>query len=299
MMENVDRRVLAGFCCVDAMTQGSIRDPLAVQAGQLVLRRNRSGIFAVMDAPQLTTYTTEFLVSDPGKWPSPTNFEVTIEDPSMRYLSRRANIAVPQPLPGASTTGGPAPTTTASAAPTTTPAGATPSPTTTASAAPPSPTTTPPAATSQIPPVTTPQNVVLYPTPAAPVGLSWAVIRVSVASNATPPAPLPWAVIQVTGTGITTATGLTNPNGEALLAVPGLGLTLSSSSTGAVTEATTPATVTAWFDPGSLKQPQGWISNPDDILLNLSKPSPPWKTVSQAVALGPGQTVFVALTISL
>ncbi len=147
--------------------------------------------------------------------------------------------------------------------------------------------------------MTTPQSVVLYPTPAVPVAPNWAVIRVSVVSNATPPAPLPWAVIQVASSGNPTATGLTNENGEALLAVPGLGLKLSSSSTGAVTEATTPATVTAVFDPATLGQPKGWVSNPDDILLQLASPSPTWKSASQPVQLGPGQTVFVALTISM
>jgi len=82
-----------------------------------------------------------------------------------------------------------------------------------------------------------------------------------------------------------------------LIAIPGLGLELSSSSTGSVTETTTPATITAWFDPSVLSQPAGWVANPDDILTNLS--SAQWKSASQSVQLGPGQTVYANLTISL
>jgi hypothetical protein len=310
--ENVDRRVLAGFQCVDAMTSGSILAPLSVTSTQLVLLRNASGIFAVMDGPGFRALTSQFLAPAPTSWPPPSSFEITIQDPSFRYLARRASIAAPQPLPTAvapGTTTTAAPTTTAlpttTLAATTTPAATTtvaatttPAATTTVVA-----TTTPAATTTVasgpplIPPVTTPQSVVLYPTPAAPVAPNWAVVRVAVVSNATPPVPLPWAVVQVLGAGNPPATGLTTPNGEALLAVPGLGLKLSSSGTGAVTETTTPATVTAWFDPSVLTQPAGWVPNPDDILWNLSNPL--WKSASQAVQLGPGQTILVALTISV
>lgn len=286
MSENVDRRVLAGFRCVDAITSGSILSPLSVTSTQLVLLRNASGIFAVMDAPGLTSLTNQFLA--PAAWPPPSNYEITIQDPSYRYLARRVNIAAPQPLPAAV-----APGTTTTSQPTTTPL-----PTTTASATTtPAPTTTAAQGPPPLPPVTTPQSIVLYPTPAAPVALNWAVVRVSVVSNATPPAPLPWAIVQVLGAGNPPATGLTNQNGEALLAVPGLGLRLSSNGSGAVTEITTPATVTAWFDPTVLTQPPGWVPNPDDILSNLSNPL--WKSASEAVQLGPGQTILVALTISV
>jgi hypothetical protein len=277
MNENIDRRVLAGFRCIDAITSGSILQPLTVTAAPLVLRRNHSGVFAVMAAPGFTALTTRFLAPAANTWPSPANFEITIEDPTLRYLSRRATISAPQPLPVVPPPVAPL---------VTTPQATTPAPATT-------PQTSPP----PVPPVTTPQTIVLYPTPAAPVAPNWAVIRASVVSSATPPAPLPWAVIQVLGAGNPPSVGLTNQNGEALLAVPGLGLSLSSNTTGAVTETTTSATVTAWFDPSSLGEPKGWVPNPDDILLNLS--SSQWKSASQPVQLGPGQTVFVTLTISM
>jgi hypothetical protein len=242
MNQLVDRRVLAGFRCIDAITSRSVVDPLTVAAPPLTLLRNRSGVFAVMDAPGLRSFTAQFL--PPTNWPAPSAFEVTIKDPSLKYLARRANISAPQPLAS-----------------------------------------------------TAPQPVVLYPTPAAAVSPNWAVIRASVVSNATPARPLPYALIQVQGAGSQPPTGLTNSNGEALLAVPGLGLKLSSSASGAVTEATTAATITAWFDPTTLTRPANWIPNPDDILTNLS--SSQWKSASQSIQLGPGQTVFVTLTISL
>ena len=252
MSQNVDRRVLAGFRCVDAITSRTILQPLTIDADPLALRRNQSGIFAVVDAPGLTALTTQFLAPPAAAWPPSTNFEITIQDPALRYLPRRANIAAPQPLPA-----------------------------------------TPPPKL----PLNMPQSIVLFPTPAATLSPNWAVVRVAVVSGATPPAPLPWAAIQVLITGNPAATGLTNANGEAVLAVPGLGLALSSSGSGSVTETTTPATVTAWFDPSTLKQSPDWIPNPDDILLNLASAS--WKSASQTVQLGPGLTVFVTLTISL
>lgn len=267
MNENVDRRVLAGFRCVDAITGASILQPLSVDGSPLAIRRNTSGIFAVLDAPGLTALTTKFLPPADGSWPLPTNATITIQDPSLRYLPRRAQIAVPQPLPMTAPPGTTAPHTTSLAAP-------------------------PPP-----PPVTTPQDIFLYPTPAAPLAPNWAVVRASVASSSAPPVPLPWAVIQVTMSGSPPVNGVANNRGEALTAVAGLGLQLSASGTGAVTETTTPATVTALFDPATLAQPKGWIPNPDDILLNLS--STKWKTASATVQLAPGQTVFVNLTISM
>ena len=270
MMETIDRRVLAGFRCVDAITGSSILSPLAVTGTPLAIKANRSGVFAVLDGPGLTPLTTQFVPSAPNSWPAPATYEITITDPAMQYLARRAYIAAPQPLPVLT----PPATTAPPAAGTTT-----------------TPQLPPP------PPVTTPQQVVLYPTTAAPLAPNWAVIRVLVTNNATPPAPLPWAVIQVTGAGSPAPAGLTNQNGEALLAVLGLGLKLSSSGTGSVTETTTAATVTAWFDPGSLGQAAGWVPNPDDILWNLSDPQ--WKSASQAVQLGPGQTVNVSIAISM
>ena len=93
------------------------------------------------------------------------------------------------------------------------------------------------------------------------------------------------------------ATGMTDARGEAMLAVPGLGLQVSADSSGAVTETTIPVTIQAWFDPTTLQQSAGWIPNPDDILNNLSSTS--LKTNKLTGALGAGQTLFAAITITV
>ncbi len=71
MSENLDRRVLAGFRCIDAITSRSVLQPLSVTAPQLALRRNHSGIFAVVDAPGFTALTKQFLAPAVSSWPPP------------------------------------------------------------------------------------------------------------------------------------------------------------------------------------------------------------------------------------
>jgi|SRR5271157_335449 len=250
MTENCDRRALAGIQCVDAITTGSILDPLLMSSSQLTLRPNRSGVYVVWDGPGLHASATMFPATP---WPASAPFEIAIQDPSFRYLPRRSKIQVPQPL----------------AAPVT-------------------------------PPQTAnygPQQVTLYPGPAAPVAPNWGVVRASVTSNASPPVPLPWAVLQVLKGTTVMATGLSDPNGEALLAIAGLSLQVSSSAGGPVTEVTVAATVNVWFDPTNLTQPSGWTPNPDDILQALT--SLAWKTTSASIQIGPGLAVYVPLTVSL
>ncbi len=262
-MENCDHRVLGGFQCIDAITNQSIVDPLKISGTQLSLRANRSGVYAIWDAPNLRKYTA---FDPPTPWPNPESPapEITIFDPSLRYLPRRATLQVPQPLP-------------TTAAPPTTP--------------PPFTTTTGTAITYA------PQPITLYRSPAAPVAPNWAVVRASVTSDANPPAPLPYAVLRVMNGASIMATGVADANGEALLAVPGLGLQLSSASGGPVTESTTAATVQVWFDP-TVKQPPGFVPNPDDILQNLTT-NISLKTASASIQFGPGQTVLVPLTVSM
>jgi hypothetical protein len=263
MIENIDHRVLGGLQCVDAITQQSIVSPLKVSSPQLLIRPNLSGVYAVWDGPNMRNLTT-FI--PPSPWPNPAPFEVSIVDPSFFYLPRRGTIQVPQPLP----------------------------------VTPPAPTLPLTASSSQA--ITYgPQQMNLYRGPSASVAPNWAVVRASVTNNAIPPVRLPWAVLQVVQiSGATTtvlATGIADPNGEALLAVPGLGLQVSSSPGGPVTEITTAATVQAWFDPTNLSQPPGWLPDPDLILTNLS--SSAWKTASAPIQFGPGQTVLVPLMVSV
>jgi hypothetical protein len=143
-----------------------------------------------------------------------------------------------------------------------------------------------------------PQQVNLYPSAAAPVGPNWATIYASV-TNAATGQGLAWAMLQVVETSGNTvlATGMSGPNGEALLAVIGLTLQTNSSSSGPVTVSTTAATITAYFDPTTLTQPPGWIPDPDAILNQIS--SSTLKTSSQAVQLSSGQQQSLSFAITV
>jgi hypothetical protein len=141
-----------------------------------------------------------------------------------------------------------------------------------------------------------PQHVLLYPSPSAPVAPNWALVRASVIGN--DGNGLPWAVIQVIkGDNSVAATGMTDARGEALLAVMGLGVQVSTAASGSVTEITIPVTVQAWFDPNVLQQPATWLPNPDDILGDLSNTS--LKTATASGALGAGQVLLTTITISV
>jgi len=250
--ESVDRRVLGAFRCVDAITGNSVMDPLPVSGSQLTLRPNRSGIYVIFNAPGLASLTTQF--DPPGAWPAPSSFEVSIQDPTRRYLPRRAQVRAPQePVSG-----------------------------------------TEPA------PVLSPQTVTLYPAAAAAVGANWAVVHVSVVLAGTnPPHGLPWPVVRVllAADNSVLATGAGDARGEALLAVPGIGVQVNAGGGGAVLQSNIAVVVQAWFDPSALTQPAGWVPNPDDLLSNLAAVG--LKTATQSATLGAGQRIAISLSISV
>lgn len=90
---------------------------------------------------------------------------------------------------------------------------------------------------------------------------------------------------------------MTAPNGEALLAVIGLTVTANTGGGGSVTVSTVEATVTAYFDPGNLTQPSGWIPNPDDILNNLTNPA--LVSSGQLVQLGSGMELSMNFSLNV
>lgn len=256
-IENVDRRILGAFVCIDAITGNSVVPAIPVIAAQWTVTPNHSGIYVIFDGPGFDKLTGEFIPS--GSWPTtPTPFEVSLQDPSLRYLPRRANVNAPLAVP----------------------------------AYPPIP--APPTG------VFAPQQVPVYPSPAAVIGSNWAAIHVSVvAEGTTPPQGLPWAVVQVVQSSDDTvlATSQTDANGEALLAVVGLTVQANTGGTGPVTVSTVAAKVTAYFDPTTLTQPAGWIPNPDDILTNLTNPA--LKSSSQTVELSSGLESAMTFAITV
>lgn len=261
MNENVDRRILGAFVCIDAITGSSIVPPMRVTAPGWRVTPNRSGSYVIFDGPALFKVpdqdpTDEFIPDD--KWPGPITFEVTLQDPNRRYLPRRVNVQAPLAVP-----------------------------------------TAPPAITA-LSGVFAPQNVTMYPSPAGVIGPNWATIHASVVkSGTTSPQGLPWAVLRVVRNSDSKvlATAQTDFNGEALIAVVGLTVQANAEGGGPVTIATTAATITAYFDPSVLNQPSGWTPNPDDILSNLSNAS--FKSTSNAVQLGPGQESSLSFEITV
>jgi len=278
MKESVDRRILGAFQCVDAITGSALIDAIPVTMQQStvisqpwVVKANRSGVYVIFDGPNFSKVTQEF---SPTDWPTGdeiVKFEITLTDPSGRYLPRRAKVRAPQDLP----------------------------------AIPPalSGSSTNPAALAALRDVNTvfdPQPVKLYPAPSAPIGPNWAVIHASVVqAGTTPPKSLPWAALQITrdSDNQVLASGQAYKNGEALLAVRGLTAQPSSSGTGPVTVSTVAVTVKAFFDPSVLDEADDWVPNPDDILNNTSNPA--LKNDSQSVQLTSGQELVMNFNISV
>jgi hypothetical protein len=259
VIENLDRRVLGAFVCVDSITGNSVIPAIPVAASPWTVTPNRSGIYVIFDGPNFDALTDEFISS--GTWPAPVTFEVSLQDPSLRYLPRRANVQAPLAVPAY-----------------------------------------PPVPTAPTPPtgVFAPQQVAVYPSPAGVIGPNWATIHASVTLQGTnPPQGLPWAVLQVvqTNNNAVLATGQTDLNGEALLAVVGLTVQANTGGSGPVTTSTVAATITAYFDPSVLSQPTGWIPNPDDILNDLTNPA--LKSSSQAVELSSGQEMGMTFAIAV
>ncbi|MGA3345122.1 MAG: hypothetical protein ABSC76_09670 [Terracidiphilus sp.] len=259
MIENVDRRVLGAFVCVDAITGNSVVPAIPVTAPQWTVTPNRSGIYVIFNGPSFDSLTDQFIPS--GTWPAPVSFEVSLQDPSLRYLPRRANVQAPLAIPAY-----------------------------------------PPVPTAPTPPtgVFAPQQVSVYPSPAGVIGPNWASIHASVTlQGTTPPQGLPWAVLQViqNSDNSVLATGQTDANGEALLAVVGLTVQANTGGTGPVTVSTVAATIKAYFDPSVLTQPAGWIPNPDDILTDLTNPA--FKSSSQAVELSSGLEIALSFAITV
>ena len=257
MNENVDRRILGAFICIDAITSSSVVPAVPVTPPpQWTVRPNHSGTYVIFNGPGFEPQTDDFLAS--GEWPAPASFEVSLQDPSLYYLPRRAQVQAPLPVP----------------------------------TVPPIPAT---------PNLFVAQPVMLYPSAAAPYGPNWATIHASVVqAGSNPLQGLPWAVLRLVKNSDNSvlATGVTGPNGEALLAVIGLTLQVNTGGGGPVTVSTVAATVTAYFDPSVLTQPSGWIPDPDDILNDLTNAALVTST-PQAVQLSSGLETSMSFAISV
>lgn len=148
-----------------------------------------------------------------------------------------------------------------------------------------------------------PQDVAMYPGPAAALGFNWAVVRVRVCKTGSAPGDpgLPWAVLRMTrdSDASEVATGLCDGRGEGVLAVPGAGQSANGGAGAPVIAATFDATVTAYFDPGNAKQNDQWIPDPDEVLKNLGNAVLKKGTTPAPVKVGRGTLSEITIPIAV
>jgi hypothetical protein len=94
--EVVDRRVLGAFRLVDSITGKTVTDGMTVTAAGLKIRANRSGVWAVLDAPGLTAATNDF--AGTAAAPPAQKFVIQVSDPARYYLPRQATLTLPASL---------------------------------------------------------------------------------------------------------------------------------------------------------------------------------------------------------
>ncbi len=142
-----------------------------------------------------------------------------------------------------------------------------------------------------------PQVVTLFAGPAMTAGANWATLHISAVHTQTGQG-LPYAIVQAKAAsdGTVLATGMTDSRGEALIAIPGLGVRASDSSAGAVMQALTMVTAEVFFDPSVLARPTAWLPDPDQQLLHLNDPSV--FNATQTAQLGSGISQPLSFSIS-
>jgi hypothetical protein len=93
--EFVDRRVLGAIRFLDGTTLAAIADGLSVQSPSADLRRNRSGLWVIWNAPGLEAHTSVFEQPPAAPLFATVAVTVTVADPAGRYLSRTATVQLP------------------------------------------------------------------------------------------------------------------------------------------------------------------------------------------------------------
>ena len=140
--------------------------------------------------------------------------------------------------------------------------------------------------------------VALYPGGAAPVALTWAMLRVSVVkSGAAQRVGLPWSIVQVKqkSDGNVLKTGMSDARGEALIAVVGLPVRAAGGNGGALMTSDVDVEVTAFFDPENLNQPADFVPDPDELLAKLAT----LKSNTQGLKIASGRTSTVTMAIAV
>ncbi len=189
MKERDDNRILGAIRWIDGVTSAQITFPLAVSAPNAKFVRNLSGLSVISSAAGLNNYTTAF---DLTALPAPQrvanqslSFTGQVADPSGVYLPRVFTIKLPRDE---------------------------------------SPALLPPDNHRPANSLFTPQDVVLLPAPAAPMSAGFAQVRLSIADTHGVPLPNVLARVVATADNTVLGRGMSDPRGEALVAVPFLKL---------------------------------------------------------------------------
>jgi len=99
-LERTESRVLGALRCVDASTGAAIDTPLQVLVPGARMRRNRSGLYVIVQADSLAAHEGAFDAPPALPATGSLSFTASIADPSGRYLPRLATFALPRdPLP--------------------------------------------------------------------------------------------------------------------------------------------------------------------------------------------------------
>jgi hypothetical protein len=95
MKDLVDRRVLGAVQFSDAVTTAPVLQPLIADFRPLRVLRNTSGMYVVLSAPGMDTFTGTFDTTGVTP-PAAASFTISVTDPSRQYLPRRASIKLPR-----------------------------------------------------------------------------------------------------------------------------------------------------------------------------------------------------------
>lgn len=95
-LERVESRVLGALRCVDATTRLAVAAPLQVSIPGARVRRNRSGLYVVVQADALAAHEAAFDAPPAAPALASVALQATVADPGGRYLPRRAAITLPR-----------------------------------------------------------------------------------------------------------------------------------------------------------------------------------------------------------
>lgn len=183
MPDQIDRRVLGALQFTDRATKEWIISPLSVSSNQARIFRKTNGLYVIAEADGLEEHITSFELAPDHPPTASIAIDVSVKDLSGQYLPRRVRVRLPRdPDPDKST---------------------------------------------QPESLFQPVNISLYPSVAARLSDTWSTIRASVIEVGTKDGtktPVSGSLLRVVrkSDDKVLSSGISDPNGEALIIVPGI-----------------------------------------------------------------------------